>query len=161
MSAFDRAFAELMESEGGYVNRDAAADPGRATRFGITERVARAWGYKGDMKDLPLDTAKQIAKVNYWDKFHCDQFPDLIAFHVFDTAYNGGLPIKWLQECIGVTADGICGARTIAAARSADPWKTIALFNAKRLGYLTNLNNWPHNAKGWARRVASNLTYGA
>lgn len=161
MSAFDRAFAEMMHSEGGYADRDSAADPGGRTNHGVTEKVARAWGYKGDMRDLPLDTAKQIAKKNYWDAYQCDQLPDLIAFHVFDTAYNGGYPAKWLQEAIGVTADGIIGARTIAAARSADPWKVIALFNAKRMHYLTNLNNWPHNAKGWARRIATNLTYGA
>lgn len=161
MSAFDRAFVELRGSEGDYSNRDAVADPGRATRFGITERVAREWGYKGDMRELPLETAKQIAKTWYWDKYSCDQLPELIAFHVFDTAYNGGYPVKWLQEALGVNADGIIGAKTIAAARACDPWKVIALFNAKRLVYLTNLNNWPHNSRGWARRIATNLTYGA
>jgi lysozyme family protein len=161
MSAFDKAFASIDIIEGGYSNRDKAADPGGATNHGVTERVARKWGYTGDMRDLPTDVARQIAKTEYWDQYHCDQLPDLLAYQVFDTAYNGGYPIKWLQECLGVTADGIIGARTIAAARACDQWKVIALFNSKRIGYLTNLNNWPQNAKGWARRIAFNLSNGA
>lgn len=161
MGAFERAFDELMASEGGYSNRDAASDPGLKTMYGVTEKVARAWGYKGAMHELPLATAKQIARKNYWDANQCDQFPELIAFQVFDTAYNGGYPIKWLQECIGTTPDGIVGARTVAAARAADQWKVVAYFNSKRMQYLTNLNNWPQNARGWARRIARNMTYGA
>lgn len=161
MSAFDRAFDELMASEGGYSNRDAAADPGKKTMYGVTEKVARAWGYKGEMYLLPLATAKQIAKNEYWDRCSCDQLPELIAFQVFDTAYNGGYAIKWLQECVGTKPDGIIGARTVAAARAADPWKVVAQFNAKRMQYLTNLNNWPQNARGWTRRIARNMTYGA
>jgi lysozyme family protein len=161
MSAFDKAFASIDIIEGGYSNRDKSADPGGATNHGVTERVARKWGYTGDMRDLPTDVARQIAKTEYWDQYHCDQLPDLLAYQVFDTAYNGGYPIKWLQECLGVTADGIIGARTIAAARACDQWKVIALFNSKRIGYLTNLNNWPQNAKGWARRIAFNLSNGA
>lgn len=161
MSAFDRAFAEMMHSEGGYADRDAAADPGGRTNHGVTEKVARLWGYKGEMSDMPQSVARQIAKSEYWDKYQCDQLPELIAFRILDTAYNGGYPVKWLQEALGVKADGIIGAKTIAAARACDPWKVIALFNAKRLVYLTNLNNWPHNSRGWARRIATNLTYGA
>lgn len=161
MSSFDKCFGELMHSEGGYSNRSEDADPGKKTMYGITERVARASGYTGEMRDLPIDLARGIAKAEYWDKYLCDQLPELLAYQVFDTAYNGGYPIKWLQECLGVTADGDIGASTIAAARACDQWKVIALFNSKRIGYLTNLNNWPQNAKGWARRIAFNLSNGA
>lgn len=161
MSAFDKAFSSIAAIEGGFSDRDRQADPGGATKHGITERVARASGYKGDMRDLQLDTARAIAKREYWDKYQCDQFPELLAYQVFDTAYNGGYPVKWLQECLGVTADGVIGARTVAAARACDQWKVIAQFNSKRIGYLTNLANWPQNAKGWARRIAFNLSNGA
>lgn len=161
MSAFDRAFAELMESEGGYADRDAVADPGGRTNHGVTEKVARAWGYKGEMRDMPQAVARQIAKSEYWDKYQCDQLPELIAFHVLDAAYNGGYPVKWLQECVGVKADGILGAKTIAAVRTCEQWKVIGHFNAKRMHYLTHLNNWPQNGRGWIRRIAKNLTYGA
>lgn len=49
---------ELIKREGGYVNNP--ADRGGATKYGITEAVARTNGYKGNMKDLPRDVAKAI-----------------------------------------------------------------------------------------------------
>ena len=55
---------ELIEREGGYVNDP--ADRGGATKYGITEAVARAHGYKGHMRDLPKDLAKTIYRKTYW-----------------------------------------------------------------------------------------------
>jgi len=160
MNGFEHAFRVLIGHEGGYSNRDPAADPGGETMHGITARVARAWGYKGEMRHLPLATAKAIAKKEYWDRYSCDQLPPAIGFQVFDTAYHGGQPVKWLQEAVGVAADGVIGAKTIAAVRAADPHRLVALFNARRLVYLTGLANWPQNSKGWARRIAANLMEG-
>lgn len=156
MSTFDNAFERLIGHEGLYWD-----DPvGGPTKYGVTEKVARAWGYKGSMRDLPLSTAKQIAKAKYWDVNQCDQLPYPIAYQVFDTAYNGGYAIRWLQECIGTQVDGIIGAKTIAAARQADVAEVVAKFNGKRLLYLTTLKNWAPNSRGWARRVAENLIEG-
>ena len=64
MKDFNEAFDALIGNEGGYSNN--AADPGGETMWGITKRVAVASGYMGQMKDLPRETAKQIAKKNYW-----------------------------------------------------------------------------------------------
>ncbi len=160
MNTFDDAFAKLIGHEGGYSDRDPNADPGGKTAWGVTEAVARAWGYRGDMRELPIDTAKQIARKNYWDKYQCDQLPPAIAFQVFDTAYNGGYAVKWLQEALGTTADGIIGAKTIAAARVANQARVVALMNGKRLLYLADLKNWPQNARGWAKRIARNIIEG-
>lgn len=158
---FEQAFATIAPIEGGFSDRDKQADPGGATKYGITERVARAWGYQGDMRDLPLETAKAIAKAWYWDKYQCDQFDPRIAYQVFDAAYNGGYPVKWLQECVGTTPDGIIGAKTVAAARAANVGDVLAKFNGKRLLYMTECHNWVENARGWARRIAHNLLVGA
>ena len=153
---FDDAFASLMSVEGGFWD-----DPvGGPTMYGVTERVARAWGYAGDMRTLPLTTARSIAKSEYWDRFKCDQFPYAIGYQVFDAAYNGGRPAQWLQLAVGATADGIIGAQTIAAVRAADPARVILSFNASRIKYLTSLKNWPGNSKGWALRIAENLLKG-
>ena len=153
---FEDAFNSLMNVEGGFWD-----DPvGGATMYGVTERVARAWGYPGDMRVLPLATARSIAKSEYWDRFKCDQLPYAVAYQVFDTAYNGGRPAQWLQQSVGAAADGIIGAKTIAAVRAADPARVILSFNAARIQYLTSLKNWPSNSKGWARRIAENLLKG-
>lgn len=155
MSSFDDAFAALIGNEGAYV--DNPADPGGATMWGVTERVARAWGYTGDMQALPLDTAKQIAKKNYWDPYQCDQFDPRIGFQVFDAAYNGGHPAQWLQQAAGVPADGVIGAITAAAVRASDPLKLVILFNASRILYYTSLGTWDSFGKGWTNRIANNL----
>lgn len=159
MSAFDDAFAALLGNEGGFV--DNPADPGGATCWGVTERVARGWGYTGDMKDLPLATAKAIAKKFYWDPCQCDQFDARIAFQVFDAAYNGGHPAQWLQQAAGVTVDGVIGSITVAAVRAADPMKIIMRFAAYRLQYLGNLPTWTNFGRGWSNRIANNLIRGA
>lgn len=154
MAAFDDAFARLINVEKGYWN-DPAGGP---TMYGVTETVARANGYNGDMHQLPLSLAKQIARARYWDVFQCDQFDAAVAFQVFDAAYNGGHPAQWLQRAVGVAEDGRIGAQTIAAVRQADPWKIIALFNSYRLCYMVSCKNFRENSAGWALRIASNLT---
>lgn len=153
---FDDAFAALISVEKGYWD-DPAGGP---TMYGVTERVARAWGYQGDMRNLPLATARSIAKSEYWDRYQCDQFAPAVGYQVFDAAYNGGMPVRWLQAAVGATVDGVIGAKTIAAVRAADPAKVILSFNASRIQYLTSLAGWASNGKGWARRIADNLMKG-
>lgn len=156
MQTFEDAFAAVLGSEGGFSNNP--NDPGQATMYGITEQVARAWGYQGDMQALPLATAQAIAKKNYWDVYQCDQFDPRIAFNVFDAAYNGGHPAQWLQAAAGVTVDGVIGAITIAAVRALDPMTVVARFNASRITYYTSLvGEWPTFGRGWMNRLAHNL----
>lgn len=161
MTNFDQAFHDLIAHEGGFSDRPLKDDPGGRTMWGITEKVAREWGYLGPMQELPQETARAIAKAKYWTPYQCDQLPYALAFQVFDTAYNGGYAARWLQEAVGARPDGVIGAKTIAAARDCDIGKAILHFNAKRLLYLTSLSNWPANARGWTIRVAKNLLKGA
>ena len=60
---FDEAFDRLIGHEGGY--SDHPSDPGGKTQFGITEAVARAHGFTGDMRTLTRDEAKRIYRVDY------------------------------------------------------------------------------------------------
>lgn len=159
MSAFDDAFEALIGNEGGYSNNP--ADPGGETMWGVTARVARAEGYTGSMNLLPLATAKAIAKRRYWDVARCDEMDPRLAFQVFDTVYNGGSAIKWLQQAVGADPDGIIGPATLAALKRADPLQIIMRFNAHRLLYLGNLKTWPTFGHGWANRIAMNLLKGA
>ena len=152
---FDQAFAELIGNEGGYSCN--AKDSGGETMWGITKRVAVANGYTDEMKALPLERAKAIAKAQYWDRFHCGELPDEIDFQVFDTAYNGGYPAKWLQQAAKVNVDGVLGPQTIAAVNAADPEKVIMRFDAYRLQWMAGLSTWSTFGRGWANRIANNL----
>ena len=63
---FEKAFDILLSHEGGFVNHP--KDPGGATRYGVTQRVAQKQGYQGDMRELSLSEAKRIARAAYWDE---------------------------------------------------------------------------------------------
>ena len=155
MSNFDRAFALLLGHEGGY--SDHKADPGGKTKFGITEIVARQYGYREEMKDLPVETAKAIYRGQYWNDLY-DQLPFMVAFNVFDGGVNSGVrrSVKWLQKAAGVNQDGIFGKRTLAAVNSANPFDVVRKYNYERLMFLTDLGVWGSFGKGWARRIAAN-----
>lgn len=157
---FDKAFDMLMLHEGGYVNHP--DDPGGETNYGITKATARRNGYDGPMKSLPLDVARRIAKVEYWDAVRADALPDQIRFDVFDTCYHSGpvRAIRLLQQAlgfIGTDVDGIFGRNTLARVQAADPKELDKKFNGYRLRFLASLGTWPSFGRGWVRRIATNL----
>ena len=154
---FDQAFHQLLGHEGGY--SDHKADPGGATMWGITERVARSNGYQGAMRDLPVALAKQIYRAAYWDAVQADKLPTAVRYSVFDAAVNSGVSqsVKWLQRALGVVDDGAMGPKTLAAAQAADGHVLKAKMLGARLQFMTDLATWPSFGRGWARRVASLL----
>ena len=153
---FDDSFTRLLGNEGGY--SDNSSDPGGKTMWGITEAVARACGYTGEMRDMPQDVAKAIYKPRYWDPISGDSLGDL-AFHVFDAAVNSGVrqATIWLQQALGVTADGVIGPGTRLAIAQADIGRATRAFNGARLAFMTDLPTWPSFGRGWAKRIANNL----
>lgn len=154
---FDTAFVKLLGHEGKYSNHP--DDPGGETCWGIIVSEARAWGYTGPMKDLPVEIAKAIYKAKYWDKIRADELPEEIRFDLFDGSVNSGpqQAVKWLQRACDVLDDGVVGIVTIAAAQNADPIRLTKRMNGQRLKFMTDLPTWPVFGRGWARRIAENL----
>lgn len=152
---FDAAFDILLKHEGGF--SDHAADPGGKTRYGIVESVAREVGYKGDMRELPLDLAKRIYKDKYWDAIKADQLPPAIRMATFDAAVNSGpgQAAKWLQRALGIKDDGAIGPQTIAAANAGNPDALRMRMLAQRLKFMAGLAHWPAFSRGWSLRIAS------
>lgn len=132
MNAFDKALKHTLGIEGGY--SDDKRDSGGKTRYGITEAKARAFGYAGDMRDLPLDIAKLIYREDFWDIIRLDQVVELseiVALEMFDTSVNcgPGVPVKFLQRLLNafnrqqtdyadIVVDGAMGRNTLAALRA-------------------------------------------
>ena len=154
---FAACWAALVGNEGGYV--DNPADPGGATNWGITEAVARANGYTGDMQLMSQATAEGIAKREYWDVVHGDQLPAPLDFQVLDGAYNSGAvrSAQWLQSAAAVNQDGVIGPQTLAAVATQDIYRLICGYNAARLAFLAKLSTWPDFGRGWSNRIANNL----
>jgi lysozyme family protein len=128
----DKMIDATIGKEGGYSNHP--ADRGGPTRWGITERVARANGYSGDMRTLPRDTAVLIYKTEYAIK---PGFAAVAAVHtavgeeLFDTGVNMGpdVPARWFQEWLNalnrngrdypdIKEDGDIGPATLRAFQS-------------------------------------------
>jgi lysozyme family protein len=154
---FDTAFSLLLGHEGDF--SDHPDDPGGKTRYGVTEAVAREVGYRGDMRELPLDLAKRIYLERYWLPVRADDLPPGIRYAVFDAAVNSGprQAARWLQRALGVSVDGIIGPKTLAAAYEVNPIALRGRMLAQRLRFMTGLSNWPAFSRGWARRIADLL----
>jgi lysozyme family protein len=101
---------------------------------------------------------KPLYKRKYWDAVRADDLVAGVDYCVFDVAVNSGpgRAIKFLQSCVGVTADGGFGAVTLAAVKDSeeDPTRLIELYCAKRLEFLQSLKTFETFGKGWSRRVA-------
>ena len=154
---FDTAFHTLLGHEGSYSNHP--NDPGGETMWGITIAVAREHCYDGPMKDMPTDVAKTIYKKSYWDAVRADELPPVVRYAVFDAAVNSGVgtAIKWLQQSVGATPDGVLGPKTLAALHEVNPDGLLRKMVARRLRAMTNMSGWPIFSTGWARRIASLL----
>lgn len=122
----------LIAREGGYVNHP--ADRGGPTNWGISEQVARAFGYHGRMQDMPRSLAKSIYLERYWEapKFNLvNEHSAPVAEELLDTGVNmgPGVAARFLQRALNVlnaegkhypdiAVDGAIGRVTIAALRA-------------------------------------------
>ena len=158
-SNFERVMKEIFHHEGGSV--DHPADPGGATKRGVTFAVLQSWRgkpiTKQDVKDLSEEEAMEIYKMNYWRPTKCGQLPAGIDLVMMDGAVNSGIgrAPKWIQLALGVEPDGKVGAMTIGAARDAKAEKVIDAALDARLAFLKKLKHWETFGKGWSRRVES------
>lgn len=125
----DQLIDGLISREGGFV--DHPADRGGATRWGITEAVARAHGYAGPMALLPRDEAAAIYRRLYWLRPRFDQVArraPAVAAELFDTGANmgPGVAATFLQRALtalnrnstdyaDLSPDGRIGEVTLAA----------------------------------------------
>lgn len=105
----DALLEALLAREGGYSNHP--ADRGGATNYGITEQVARAFGYEGDMRNLPRSLALDIYRKQYWagPKFYevSLRYPAL-AEKLFDCGVNMGPKVasRFLQVALNAMNQG-------------------------------------------------------
>ena len=157
MTAFDQAFDRLMTLEGGYVNDP--ADPGGETKWGISKRSYPLV----NIAALTREQAKEIYMRDFWTRGKMDQYDPAIAFQVFDFSVNSGIEtaLRKMQSAVGVADDGFVGPITAAAVAAMKPADFIMRFTAERLDFWTRLSTWPTVGRGWARRAAQDLRYGA
>jgi lysozyme family protein len=123
---------EVIGREGGYSNHP--ADRGGPTRWGITEAVARAHGYSGDMRAFPREEAVTVYRRLYWLRPGFDRIGEVaprLAAELFDTGVNMGPEVAagFLQRALNalnrgatdypdIPIDRRIGDATVAALRA-------------------------------------------
>ncbi len=166
MGALQTAMQFTLRAEGGYWD-----DPiGGPTMWGVTQSTYDAYRKR---KGLPLQSVRimqqperdEIVEYEYWIPAHCPDLPDKLAIAHFDWAYNHGVhgAIVSLQECLGVEADGIFGAKTKAAIDAAAPDTLVANYlSTRREWYKARAGQNAEAAKdlnGWLNRVDALQTF--
>ena len=160
----------VLDHEDGF--SDDPADPGnwtggrvgegelKGTKFGI---AANSHGYYLDIKNLKLEKAIEIYREEYLDPIGINDFRDGVAYQLFDFGVNSGphRAKKDLQTAINVSSDGHIGPITLKAMRDLKEHQLIMKLLAQRLKFLCMRSTWGTHGKGWARRIAQNLIYGA
>lgn len=166
--SFSFALTALFEAEGGY--SDHPDDTGGKTRFGVTERLARAYGYEGEMRLLPRELAEKIYRDEFWNPLRLYEIESrFIAAEVLDTAVNMGpyQGARILQEGANLMGaelkvDGIIGDKTLAAVNGLIPRYEKHLYQALNgLQFVRYLELYKSNPtkrgpfiRGWMVRLA-------
>ncbi len=130
------AVDRVLSNEGGYTLDP--ADPGGATKFGISARE-----HPGvDIAALTRDAAVNIYWRDWWLKFGFARLPSGAAAKTFDLAVNIGPAhaIECLQRALRacghrVSEDGVLGEGTALAAAHADSASLIVALRSEAAGY--------------------------
>lgn len=150
MTPFEKAVSFVLRHEGGYSND--THDSGGETKYGISKAAYPTL----DIKNLTMDDAKAIYKLDYWDRCFCAVFPQPISFVLFDAAVNQGQAkaIRMLQAALKVKQDGKVGPITIGAAQRADIGHITAMFVARRAYQYALHPEVIRYGQGWFNRLA-------
>jgi lysozyme family protein len=178
---FHDAVDDVLLKEGGFVNHP--ADPGGATNWGVSLRFLlseRPELFTGitldqdrdgdvdaeDVRDMPRETAIEIYRRCWWDRYGYHRLAVGVGEKVFDMSVNMGpgqahrLLQQSINDCGGTVAvDGALGPLTVAAANAIDAQRLLDRLRLRQAGFYRALV--AQNAtlgvflRGWLNRAAA------
>ena len=162
MNRFDVFFDMLVKNEGWYSNDK--NDSGKETILGVSSKsfptqfkTIKGFYDLGDMVN-----AKDAAKKFYYDEFYNPLYDNIlderVAFRLFDFGVNAGVhtAVKYLQQTLGIVADGIFGLETLKQTNSAGDALYENYNNNLKRFYQSLAENNPKDKKfltGWLARL--------
>ena len=172
---FYQAYNFTHLSEGFYSNKPLNIDPGGETVYGIS-RVYHPnldiWAIVDEAKtkkNFPanllqnkqlLTKAQVFFLSEFWLKIRCPEIDDnRIQLHLYDCAVNcgQGTSVMFLQQCLGVVADGLLGSITLNAYKNADKDELFNKFiEINKTYYYKKVQENPAkkvNLNGWLERI--------
>lgn len=171
--------ASVILLEGGYTND--VSDPGGKTKYGITERVAREYGYTGEMKDLTVEKANEIYSTLYVLDPGFDKFVTLnpaIAHKLIDAGVNVGTArvSYWLQQSLNsfsrngqdyplIKVDGKVGPATVNAYKALEKKRgkelacslVLKALDGYQTSYYISLDKYNKYLVGWLDKRIENI----
>jgi lysozyme family protein len=153
---FDQAIDIVGLAEGGFsTDRD---DVGNYTPSGVfkgTKYGISARSYPDlDIKNLSWQKAKEIYKIDFWERYLVGSVAPGIRLFLFDSIINHGpsAGVKLLQRAAGVRQDGKIGPVTISNSWNISPWKFAQVRSDYYVGIVINRPVDIKQLKGWLRR---------
>lgn len=154
MSNIDKVISAIKKAEGGWSNNP--NDKGGCTMSGITIATYREFfGNKtcADLKKLTDREWEYIFRKRYWNPWKADEILNTsIALLCVDMGFNSGTvnAIKRVQACLGLTADGIVGPKTLAALNAPGALNVFQKIWNMRAKYYLSLSE-PKSQRGFFR----------
>jgi lysozyme family protein len=160
---FEAALQFVLKWEGSKFTND-PDDRGGATRFGVTQRVYDGFRQRRgqplqSVKFIAMDEVRAIYTRGYWAPVHGDRMPAPLDLVLFDTGVLMGVgrAVRFLQEALGVAADGAVGPQTLAALQAARPdavaRKVMELREARLRRIVENNPSQGKFLRGWLNRL--------
>ena len=161
--SFEKSFKMVIEHEGHYSNDP--ADRGGATCWGITHsEINKFLGHTAtidEVKNFPINSAKQIYKEKYWNAMKLDMIKsEIMRLLLFDQGVNRGCgtAIISIEKVLGIAVNGIMDEQTIHSINHRNPIKlgldfvkeaqkayiSIAIRNPSQIVFLSGWINRTH-----------------
>jgi peptidoglycan hydrolase-like protein with peptidoglycan-binding domain len=167
-AVLEEALKFTLQWEGGYV--DHPSDPGGATNKGVTTATYNEYLWskgrpKQHVRNITDAEVEEIYRDLYWKPSQAETMTRSLAIVHFDTAVNFGVggAVMFLQEVLGLGADGVYGAKTKAALDKANTYATAKRYCDARINYRYDrvAENRSQEAflQGWLNRDNDLLKY--
>jgi lysozyme family protein len=162
--AFDYAIGFILNHEGGFQCDPDDSGNWTGGKCGVGELKGTKYGIAAasyprlDIKNLTLESAKNLYRSDYWNRAF-DVLDRRVGAKLFDIAVNcgTGTAAKILQRACSVVDDGAVGPKTITAAQAMVPIALLTAICIKQKAYYTAIIlKDPRKAKyekGWFKRA--------
>lgn len=165
--SFTAAYAFTLRHEVGWWP-GGERDP-NPTLDGVTQRVYDTYRQRRNLAPRSVRDMNPAERLDiyrdYWDECDADLLPARSAVAHFAFAFNAGTnrAIRVLQLTLGLTADGVVGPKTRAAAFAADDAVLFPALRLRQLAYYREIAlQKPHlrpNLLAWVGRIVDLDTY--
>jgi lysozyme family protein len=167
-AVLEEALKFTLQWEGGYV--DHPSDPGGATNKGVTTATYNEYLWskgrsKQHVRNITDAEVQEIYRDSYWKPSQAETMTKALAIVHFDTAVNFGVggAVMFLQEVLGLGADGVYGAKTKTALDKANTYATAKRYCEARINYRYDrvAENQSQDAflQGWLNRDNDLMKY--